>query len=146
MIDFSSYERVKLIDVADFERAKKGHIYPSGSSTFQISATRGQIGYLDHPQTVKSKDAVITPAAGINGRYFNLILQKNVDEFMHKYATGLNVQLDELGFFPIEICNSETQEAIARMLMFVGDKESEAHDELNYLLELKQALLQRMML
>ena len=146
MIDFSSYERVKLVDVADFERARKGHVYPAGTSTLQISATRGQIGYLERPGTIKSKDAAIIPVAGINPRYFNLIMQRNIDEFMYKYATGLNIQEKEIGNFPIEICNLETQEAVARMVMFVGDKKAEAEHELAYLMELKQALMQRMML
>ncbi|OHY53209.1 restriction endonuclease subunit S domain-containing protein [Lacticaseibacillus paracasei] len=146
MIDFSSYERVKLDDIADFERAKKGHVYPTGTSTLQISATRGQIGYLEHPSTIESKYAAITPMAGLNPRYFNLILQKNIDEFMRKYMADLNIQLNDLRHFPIEICNYETQEAVARMVMFVGDKKAEAEHELAYLLELKQALLQRMML
>lgn len=146
MIDFSTYERVKLADVADFERARKGHVYPKGTSTLQISATRGQIGYLEQAGTIKNKDAAIIPAAGINPRYFNLILQRNIDEFMYKYATGLNIQEKEIGNFPIEICNLETQEAVARMVMFVGDKKAEAEHQLAYLKELKQALMQRMML
>lgn len=49
MIDFTTYEEVLLGDVAEYARAKQGHIYPAGTSTIQISATRGQVGYLTEP-------------------------------------------------------------------------------------------------
>lgn len=32
MIDFTKYEEVLLEDVADYERAKDGHIYPRGGN------------------------------------------------------------------------------------------------------------------
>ena len=40
MIDFNTYEEVKLEDVAEFGRAKQGFVYPVGSSTIQISASK----------------------------------------------------------------------------------------------------------
>lgn len=79
MIDFNTYEEVKLEDVAEYARAKKGWIYPAGTSTIQISATRGQIGYLDKPSEVHTKDVAIIPQAGINPRYFNIIMNNSFD-------------------------------------------------------------------
>lgn len=38
MVDFRTYEVVKLEDIAEYARAKQGKIYPA---TLQISATRG---------------------------------------------------------------------------------------------------------
>ena len=49
MVDLTMYEEVKLEDVAEFARAKQGYTYPAGTSTIQISATRGQVGYLTKP-------------------------------------------------------------------------------------------------
>lgn len=43
MVDFRTYEVVKLEDVAEYARAKQGKIYPAGTSTLQISATRGGV-------------------------------------------------------------------------------------------------------
>lgn len=45
MVDFRTYEVVKLEDVAEYARAKQGKIYPAGTSTLQISATRGVLGF-----------------------------------------------------------------------------------------------------
>lgn len=45
MVDFRTYEVVKLEDVAEYARAKQGKIYPAGTSTLQISATRGVLAF-----------------------------------------------------------------------------------------------------
>lgn len=141
MIDFNTYERVKLGDVADFERAKPGKVYPGGCSTIQISATRGQIGFLPHPQTVKAKDVVIQPQAAIDRRYFNIIMQKNVDEFMQRYATGLNIQEHEVANFPIDLHNVDTQRAVAKMVMYMDDKAANIEEEIANLQTLKATML-----
>lgn len=46
MVDFRTYEVVKLKDVAEYARAKQGKIYPAGTSTLQISATRGGLAFF----------------------------------------------------------------------------------------------------
>ena len=88
MIDLNTYEEVKLEDVAEYARAKKGKVYPVGTSTIQISATRGQIGYLTEPRDIETKHVAIVPQAGINPKYFNIVMQKNVEEFS-RWASSL---------------------------------------------------------
>ena len=145
MIDFNTYECVKLEDVAEYARAKEGHVYPRGSSTIQISATNGQIDYLEYPQTVESKHVVIIPQAGINSKYFNYVLQKNIDVFVRKFKTGLNIQEQEIGKFPIELHDSETQKAVAKMLNYVDEEEKRRREEVDVLTEFKKTLLNQMM-
>lgn len=123
MIDLNTYEEVKLEDVAEYARAKKGKVYPAGTSTIQISATRGQIGYLDKLSEVETKYVAIIPQAGINPKYFNIVMQKNVEEFIYKYGSGLNIQEKDVGKFPIQLHNSETQDAIAKALGYVEGQE-----------------------
>lgn len=116
MIDFHTYEEVKLVDVAEFGRAKKGYIYPRGASTLQISATKGQIGYLDEPSEVPPKHVVIIPQAGINPKYFNYVMHKSIEQFMYKYATGMNIQEKEVGNLSIPLHNLDTQKAVGELL------------------------------
>ena len=117
MIDFSDYKKVLLEEVATFERAKKGKIYLAGTSTIQISATSGEIGYLREAGEVATKNAVVFPKENIAPRYFNIVLEKNIEAFTHKYATGINVQESVIGKFPLEIhSNKETQEAIVKII------------------------------
>lgn len=145
MIDFHTYEEVKLEDVAEFGRAKQGHIYPRGASTLQISATKGQIGYLYEPREVHTKEVVIIPQSGINPRYFNYVMHKNIEQFMQKYATGLNIQEKEVGNFPIQLHNLDTQKAVVKLLQFMDGQEEIIQDEINTLTKMKKTLLNKMM-
>lgn len=146
MIDFYDYQLVKLEDVAEFGRAKEGHIYPAGSSTIQISASRGQIGFLKYPSRVKTKDVVIIPSAGIYPQYFNIILQKNVEKFMRRYATGINIQEKEIGNFPIELHNQETQKAIAEIISQLDTMIDEQQKYIDTFSKTKKSFLQKMMI
>lgn len=145
MIDFNTYEEVKLEDVAEYARAKKGKVYPVGTSTIQISATRGQIGYLTEPRDIETKHVAIVPQAGINPKYFNIVMQKNVEEFIYKCGSGLNIQEKDVGKFPIQLHNKETQDAIAKMFGYVEEQEQIAQQEIDNLKELKNTLLNKMM-
>ncbi|MCQ2569380.1 MAG: restriction endonuclease subunit S [Limosilactobacillus sp.] len=146
MIDFYNYETVLLEDIAEFERAKKGKVYPKGTSTFQISATRGQIGYLETAREVKSKDVAIFPCSGINPRYFNIVLRKNVDEFLYKYLNGLNVKEKDVGKFLIQIQDTEAQEAVVFAFNLLDQEQQRAQVELNNLKNFKQNMLNKMMI
>lgn len=145
MIDFHTFETVKLEDVAEYGRAKKGHIYPAGTSTLQISATRGQIGFLAKRGEVPTKDVAIIPSSGINPKYFNIVLHKNIGYFMSKYATGLNIKENEVGKFPIQLHNTDTQKAIMDIFGFVEGQEQQTNREIENLTQLKQNLLDQMM-
>lgn len=145
MIDFNTYEEVKLEDVAEYARAKEGKVYPAGTSTIQISATRGQIGYLTEPKSIETKYVAIVPQAGINPKYFNIVMQKNVEEFIYKYGSGLNIQEKDVGKFPIQLHNSETQDAIAKMFSYAEQQEWITQQEIDSLKELKNTLLNKMM-
>jgi restriction endonuclease S subunit len=146
MIDFNTFECVNLEDVAEYGRAKQGHIYPRGTSTLQISASRGQIGYLEAPGKVATKDVAIIPQAGIDPKYFNIVLQKNVNRFMARCATGINIQENEVGHFPIELHNYETQKAVAKMLDFIDAEENQVQSEIETLKQLKRTMLDYMMI
>lgn len=137
MIDFTTYEEVLLGDVAEYARAKQGHIYPAGTSTIQISATRGQVGYLTEPGGVATKNVAIIPQAGINPKYFNIMILRNIDGFRAKYQTGINIQEHEIGKLPIQIVNTETQQAIVTLWEFMEREEAREVRELEALKKLK---------
>ncbi|WP_300562742.1 restriction endonuclease subunit S [Companilactobacillus sp.] len=145
MIDFKTYEEVKLEDVAEFGRAKADMIYPAGTSTLQISASRGQVGFLSEEGCIASKDVAIIPQAGINPKYFNVVLKKNVEAFMSKYATGINIQEHEIGNFPIQVHNQETQHAVVLMIKRIDDEEQNVNDTINAYQKMKQTFLSQMM-
>ena len=140
MINLKEWELVKLEDVAEWEPAKVGKIYPAGTSTLQISATRGQIGFLPIGGEVETKNVAIIPCAGIDPKYFNITMQATIDEFMAKYATGLNIKEKDIGNFPIYLHNTETQKAIALVWDIYTKEAQTVEQELNNLKELKSRL------
>ena len=112
MINFRDYKNLKLENVAKWERSKKDKVYPAGSTLIQISATTGNTEYLTKPSEVESKYAVITANEGINARYLNIVINKNIDHFISKYRSGLNIQIDDLKHLDVQIHNKETQRAL----------------------------------
>lgn len=144
MVDFRTYEVVKLEDVAEYARAKQGKIYPAGTSTLQISATRGGIGFLSEPGYVHTKNVAIIPQTGIDPLHFNIAMQRNIDLFMHKYATGINIQEHEVGKFPIYLHDYETQKAIVAMFRQLEHEMAVERDTVNALKDLKNNMLSNM--
>ena len=144
MVDFRTYEIVKLEDVAEYARAKQGKLYPAGTTTLQISATRGDIGFLFEPGYIHTKNVAITPQTGIDPLYFNIAMQRNIDLFMHKYATGINIQEHEVGKFPIYLHDYETQKAIVLMFRQLEHEMIVERDTVNALKDLKSNMLKNM--
>lgn len=97
---------VFLKDVARFERSK-GDIYPEGSILVQVDAARGQILYLDEQEEVEDKYAVITTKGDIPSKYLFYSILSNAAAFFAKEQTGLNLQVDRLGFMELYIEDDE---------------------------------------
>lgn len=144
MVDFRTYEIVKLEDVAEYARAKQGKLYPAGTTTLQISATRRDIGFLFEPGYIHTKNVAIIPQTGIDPLYFNIAMQRNIDLFMHKYATGINIQEHEVGKFPIYLHDYETQKAIVLMFRQLEHEMIVERDTVNALKDLKSNMLKNM--
>ena len=144
MVDFRTYEVVKLEDVAEYATAKQGKIYPAGTTTLQISATRGDIGFLFEPGYIHTKNVAIIPQTGIDPLYFNIAMQRNIDLFMHKYATGINIQEHEVGKFPIYLHDYETQKAIVAMFRQLEHEMVVERDTISALKDLKSNMLKNM--
>ncbi|QDR72926.1 hypothetical protein FOD75_07545 [Limosilactobacillus reuteri] len=104
------------------------------------------MGYLYEPGEVATKDVAIIPSAGINPKYFNIVLHKNIDEFMRKYATGINIKENEVGKFPIQLHNLETQKAIVEIFSFMENEEQQIQKDIDNLNALKKNLLNNMLI
>lgn len=144
MMDFCKYETMKLGDVAEWERAKKGFVYPAGCTIIQISATKGQVHYLTSKSEVGPQYVVVLPVSNIHSRYMNIIIQKNIEEFCSKYQTGLNIVADEIGKIKLQLHDYETQLAVVKVFEYIESKETEINHEINALKDLKLESLSKM--
>ena len=84
-----------------------------------------------------TKNVAIIPQAGINPKYFNIMILRNIDGFRAKYQTGINIQEHEIGKLPIQIVNTETQQAIVTLWEFMEREEAREVRELEALKKLK---------
>lgn len=135
---------VKLADVATWERSKKNKIYPAGSVTLQVSATKGQLAYLEEAQEVPARYAVIMLKDGIQimPKYFYMALQSLMPDFLRRVQTGLNIVPSVLEEFELKYHESmEEQEKFIAEYEYYGKYEKSIEKQIEELKDLKQTLL-----
>lgn len=134
----------ELKDVATWERAKAGKVYQIGCSILQISATKGGIFYLGKPQEVESKYVVIMPNDDIEPFYFNIVLKRNVNKFLYAYKSGLNIQENDVGHYPIDLHDYDKQVEIAKVVKEMDTKTDQIETRTNILMNIKANMLSGM--
>lgn len=109
---------VNLLDIATIERSKKNKTYKKGSILIQLSATKGQMIYLDDDTKVDSKYGVFeTDKDKVEPRYLYYVLKMSMPDFLTRYQTGLNVKPEIFDSFKIKVHSSlEVQKIIVKIL------------------------------
>lgn len=141
MINIKEYKNLKLQDVATWERAREGKIYSEGSTLIQISATKGDVKYLEEEGEVDKKYAVVIPNKNINSKYLNIVIKRNIQHFISKYQAGLNIQINDLKHIDIQLHNRETQNMIANHTKIMEAEEKNIDKEIEILETIKSRLL-----
>lgn len=145
-MDLFAQRKERLIDLVDIERAQKDKLYPKGSIMIQISATRGQMIYLNQESEIPSHYAVFIPKK-ICGKYLFHVLESEMPSFLEVYQTGLNIQPDIFKFMNVVIHEDlETQEHIAEILDSVEKLYENEQKMVEALKDFKQFHLQKMFL
>lgn len=145
MICLKKHKSVKFSEIADIERAKSGVTYAAGSTLIQVSATKGQLVFMEQAGTADGKYAVITPKSGINGRYLYFILDMVLPYFLGAYQTGLNINPEIFKFLSLEIhTERETQEHIAATLDLLQSQIDEEENIINGIKKVKEFHLDKM--
>lgn len=96
------YKKVKLLDIASIERATNKE-YSSGITIVQISATRGQVEYVDEDMIIGSHYVVLKPCNKIDSKYFYFAVKNSAEEFFYKFKTGLNMKVEEFKHMEVYI-------------------------------------------
>lgn len=142
----ATVKTVKLSDLASWERSNKNKIYPAGCTLLQVSATKGQLVYLDQDQEVDSKYCVIIPDRDqIQPLFLFRALQSLMPEFLHKEQTGLNIRPDILKRFEIKYFpDQQIQKHISKEQAVYSAAIKHAQDVADHFEDLKKYLLQVM--
>lgn len=117
-MNLKDYKKVKLLDLVQIERAKKDKIYNKGNIIIQVSASRGQIFYLEQDTTVESQYIVLTCKDNkvINTKYLYYLISELLPEFLAKYQTGINIQPEVFNYMELIIHDDiKTQEHISKI-------------------------------
>lgn len=96
------YKKVKLLDIASIERATNKE-YSSGVTIVQISATRGQVEYVNEPKMIESKYVVLKPCDKFDSKYFYFAVKNSADEFFYKFQTGLNMKVEDFKHMELDV-------------------------------------------
>lgn len=138
------YKDIYLLDIADMERVEKNKIYNKGNIIIQISATKGQIFYLEENQKVENKYIILKPKR-INNKYLYYILQNELPNFLKKYQTDLNIQPESFKFLKLKIhTDLATQKHIAQILTTLDEEIKENEQLLNKYQNFKKYHLEKM--
>lgn len=131
------YKRVRLIDIGYLTRAKKGLIYPKGSTLIQIrDIYNHDLIYLHKKGEVESKFAVFTPIEDFNSIYIHEMISREMKDFLRKYQTGADIQIKDLKELEINIHTDK--EAIEQFAKEAGKLYEYKMIEKNYLRRLEQ--------
>lgn len=128
MMNFSNYQMIRLCDAANLERAQKGKIYPEGCTMIALSATKGQVEYKIDSGEIASRWAVVIPTEENEPKYIYYSIMRSFPEFLEKYMTGINLQMENLKYLKIAVHPLEKQKEIVRMLeMMEEEQKKEEH-------------------
>lgn len=116
-----NYKKFKITEIADIlGRPKKNQKYPEGCICLQVSASKGELLYLDTSQQVDAKYVVIKPR-NVIPFYLFLMIEKAMPEFLYKYRQGLNISVHDIKHMEV-LCHTdvETQALIAMMFTSIN--------------------------
>lgn len=95
IVSHAKKERRPILELADFERVKKGKIYEAGTVYIQLSATDGKVKFLTESKELETKYGVFLPKTqNIGSRYLFYILDFEMPSFLRKYQNGMNINPD----------------------------------------------------
>ena len=144
-MNLRNYKKVKLLDLVQIERAKKDKIYNKGNIIIQVSASKGQIFYLDHDTTVESKYIVLKDNKVINTKYLYYVISDLLPEFLAKYQTGINIQPEVFKYMELVIHNDiETQNHIVNILDKLDERTKKEEELLLLCKDFKEYHLNKM--
>lgn len=143
-MNFNGYKRVRLTDIAAVERVKKGIVYKANTIFIQVSASKGQTIIIDNDMEMGTQYVSVIPKIDINAKYLKISIDNEMEQFLQKYQTGLNIQVDTFKHMYIYIHDKETQEYIVNSLMAINQEIEQEEKEIQLYKSMKYYYLRNM--
>lgn len=108
--------QINISDLCLIERAKPGKTYKAGSCFVKLSAVDEFVGQLKKSGEINSRYVVFEPIREIDAEYLYIAILRKFPEFLRRYRTTINLQVDALKHFRLDWHeNDETQKEIVKM-------------------------------
>lgn len=135
----------KLTEVAQIERAKKGKKYPAGCTLIALSATKGDVEYLEEAGEVETRYAVIIPDTSIvTEKYLYCAICFFFPEFLHRHRTGINLQFEELKYLQVAVHSLADQKEFVNELQQIDRRIKQEEEIITKTQDLKKSMLGRL--
>lgn len=123
--------RVPILELCDFERVKKGKVYPVGTVYIQLSATDGVVRFLFEEKTLEEKYGVFIPKSDkMPSRYLFYALEYEMPHFLARYQAGMNINPDifkhlEINYFADEAVGGKVASMLDNLECYYKSEEQQ---------------------
>lgn len=119
-------KRKRLTDLVSIETVpQKNKVYPKGTIIIQLSASRGQVYYLDAPSEIEEHFAVLTSKAGYSSYYLFCVIRRAFLPFFYQRKQGLNFRAEELQQLILPIHQDKAkQRQFVQMMKLWGEEQA----------------------
>ena len=138
-----------VTEIATVERAVAEKIYPAGTTLIRMSAVNSYTGdnvlkYLEKPGEAESKYCCIVPNENIiRPRVMFELIGTVLDEYMHTYVSGMNIQAKDFRFLEIPVAPMAEQIELEKQLNRSDEEEKQTQKLITALKDFKTIMLDR---
>lgn len=139
-----------IVEIATVERAVAKKIYPAGTTLIRMSAVKGYmedavLKYVEEPGEIDSKYCCIVPNENIiRPRVMFELIGTVLDEYMHTYVSGMNIQAKDFRFLEIPVAPMAEQIELEKQLNRLDEEEKQTQKLITALKNFKTIMLDHM--
>lgn len=139
-----------IAEIATVERAVAKKIYPAGTTLIRMSAVKGFVEesvfkYVEEPGLIESMYCCIVPNEDmIRPRVMHELIGTVLDEYMHTYVSGMNIQAKDFRFLEIPVAPMAEQVELEKQLNQLDQEEKETRKLIAALKKFKAVMLDDM--
>lgn len=139
-----------VTEIATVERAVAKKIYPAGTTLIRMSAVNSYTGddvlkYLEKPGEAESKYCCIVPNENvIRPRILFELIGTALDEYMHTYVSGMNIQAKDFRFLEIPVTPMAEQIELEKQLNRLDEEKKRTQKLITALKDFKTIMLDHM--
>ena len=139
-----------IVEIATVERAVAKKIYPAGTTLIRMSAVSGYLQdavlkYVEEPGEIDSKYCCIVPNENIiRPRILFELIGTVLDEYMHTYVSGMNIQAKDFKFLEIPVAPMAEQIELEKQLNRLDEEEKQTQKMITALKDFKAIMLDHM--